>query len=415
MTANPAQDADLLLSTAIAGSQAHSLDRDLACSQLAALAVQPVDQAILTHLRRQISQSWSRGWQPADLLRVVRRETADQHSAMALDAVVADLDQHGPALAGTWRTQLTGATRWWSADGSWASEWASRHRHDRLAMVIIAVELAALLAKLPRLPLLSPPPGQLGHADTGAEASLDDRTLARVRALLAKAESTTYPQEAEAYSAKAQELIARHSIDQALVAARSDHREEPTAIRLGVDAPYEAEKSLLLAGVADANNCQSVWSTSMGFATVFGFTADVRLVDLLYTSLLVQATAAMTAEGVQRDRAGRSMSRSFRQSFLTAYAARIGERLAEAAQQENDRAAETVGATALLPVLAAREEQVTSKARTMFPQVKSKRFVLRDGAGATAGRTAADQASLHAAEPAPQQAGRQRLRGARRR
>ena len=37
----------------------------------------------------------------------------------------------------------------------------------------------------------------------------DEKVLGRVRALLAKAESTTFPEEAEALTAKAQELMAR--------------------------------------------------------------------------------------------------------------------------------------------------------------------------------------------------------------
>jgi hypothetical protein len=47
----------------------------------------------------------------------------------------------------------------------------------------------------------------------------DRRMLDRVRALLAKAESTEFPKEAEALSARAQELMARHRIDRALLAA----------------------------------------------------------------------------------------------------------------------------------------------------------------------------------------------------
>jgi hypothetical protein len=46
-----------------------------------------------------------------------------------------------------------------------------------------------------------------------APADLDQRMLDRVRALLAKAESTDFPQEADAFTARAQELMARHRID----------------------------------------------------------------------------------------------------------------------------------------------------------------------------------------------------------
>ncbi|RST20878.1 bifunctional 3'-5' exonuclease/DNA polymerase [Streptomyces sp. WAC04770] len=51
--------------------------------------------------------------------------------------------------------------------------------------------------------------------------------LTRIRALLAKAEATGFPEEAEALTAKAQELMARHSIDEALLAARSHSTDGP--------------------------------------------------------------------------------------------------------------------------------------------------------------------------------------------
>ena len=58
-----------------------------------------------------------------------------------------------------------------------------------------------------------------------------------------------------------------------------------------------------------------------------GFAGDVEAVELLFTSLLVQATAAMMRAGSRTGRNGRSRTRSFRQSFLHAYAVRIGQRL----------------------------------------------------------------------------------------
>ena len=60
---------------------------------------------------------------------------------------------------------------------------------------------------------------------------------------------------------------------------------------------------------------------------MIGFSADLDAVELLFTSLLVQASAALQRAGGKRDAAGRSRTRSFRQSFLVAYAVRIGERL----------------------------------------------------------------------------------------
>jgi hypothetical protein len=95
--------------------------------------------------------------------------------------------------------------------------------------------------------------------------------------------------------------------------------EGPTGVRVPVDDPYAGAKSILLSEVAAANRCRAVWSKGLGFSTVLGFDSDLEFVDVLYTSLLVQATSAMVAAGAQVDRSGRSRTRSFRQAFLLAY------------------------------------------------------------------------------------------------
>jgi hypothetical protein len=135
---------------------------------------------------------------------------------------------------------------------------------------------------------------------------------------------------------------------------------------------------------------------------VVGFPADLEAVELLYTSLLVQATGAMNSAGTQSGGRGGSRTKSFRQSFLVAYAARIRERLAEATAQvteealAEERAAGVGSAVALLPVLAAREEAVEGYTERMFPSLKASRAVrANDYEGWTQGRAAADRAQLH--------------------
>jgi hypothetical protein len=228
---------------------------------------------------------------------------------------------------------------------------------------------------------------------------VDQRILDRVRALLAKAESTGFPEEAEANSAKAQELMARHRIDQVLLAAADrSGDDQPAGRRLGVDNPYEQPKALLLDCVAQANRCRSVWHKQLGFATVMGFPADLDAVELLYTSLLVQATAAMLHEGSRRDRAGRSRTRAFRSSFLTAYAARIGERLRTATETATRGAAAETGRGDLLPVLAAREREVDEAVAELFPELVSHHLRVTDREGWASGTAAADRASLQLRE-----------------
>ena len=253
---------------------------------------------------------------------------------------------------------------------------------EDLACAIEVLALLLSLLPLPRLGSAAPQP----RARSG-----DPRILEKVRALLAKAESTTFPDEAEALSAKAQELMARHAIDDAMVAHGSD--EAPTGVRMPVDDPYAAAKAALLHVVASANRCRAVWSKHLGFSTVLGFEADVVFVDVLYTSLLVQATSAMVAAGSQVDRHGRSRTRSFRQSFLLAYANRIGDRLRAAEGAGLAAAAEEYG-EALLPVLADRSAAVDAALDAAFPGAVDRSMSVTNAAGWAAGKAAADLASL---------------------
>jgi hypothetical protein len=114
---------------------------------------------------------------------------------------------------------------------------------------------------------------------------------------------------------------------------------------------------------------------------------------MLFTSLLVQATTAMVHAGPRRDAAGRSRTRSFRHAFLNAYAARVGERLRDAAGRAT---ADTAGRD-LLPVLAARDQAVDDAVATMFPNlIQGRARSVSNHEGWAAGRAAADMASLSA-------------------
>ncbi|MEV4641045.1 DUF2786 domain-containing protein [Actinoplanes sp. NPDC049548] len=331
------------------------------------------------------------GWQPAELHRVVARRGDPAQAHLIVDAVAAHLRGFKPRTVDPrWRAQADelGARVWWGADDDYLRQVAARRRTDRVALIDAFLSVLQVLATLPPIDILVPPPGQVARATRpgGSEAM-----LSRVRALLAKAEATTFPAEAEAFSAKAQELISRHSLDEALLEA-GDTAVTPYARRLGVDHPYESEKASLLDAVARANRCQVVWSPEFGFATVFGFDADIDAVDLLHTSLLVQAHRAMARDEPPGGKAGRARLKTFRQSFLIGYAVRIGERLAEADRTALQGAAD---AAALLPVLASRETQVRQARERAFPRtVRGRGFRVDSEEGWESGRTAADRATL---------------------
>src|SRR5262249_8535293 len=158
-------------------------------------------------------------------------------------------------------------------------------------------------------------------------------------------------------------------------------------------------KAVLLDAVASANHCRAVWNSGFGFSTVVGVESDLEAVELLHTSLLVQATAAVTrAEAAQRA-GGRKRTKTFRQSVPAAYGQRVGDRLAAVAESVTEAERKGEGAGNLLPVLAARDVAVADRTEQMFPQTVSTRLRgVTDGAGWADGTTAADRATLN---PAP--------------
>ncbi|MFB7409285.1 DUF2786 domain-containing protein [Streptomyces sp. NPDC056202] len=315
---------------------------------------------------------WGRGWQPADLVRIARRDLSDAHLRILTGLVLTETARYD-TLPHRWRAQLD------ELDPS------PGRPTDRFSYATTVLELYRLLVRLPRLDAVGPVPGEALPPATAGEP----RMLTRIRALLAKAEATGYPEEAEALTAKAQELMARHSLDEATLAAGAPSPETPGAVRIGVEPPYEQAKAILLDAVATANHCRAVWSEAYGFSTVVGFEADLDPVELLYTSLLVQGTAAMTRAEAEQRAGGRKRTKSFRQSFLLAYANRLGARLAATSRRVASEA------PTLLPALASRDLAVTTRTDELFPETRATRVrAAWDEEGWTHGASAADRAGL---------------------
>jgi hypothetical protein len=377
---------------------------------------------------------WSHGWQPRDLAHIVGRELGAAHRTLAVEAIAIDHASAKHAYVDPrWVAQLAAIGAIDDEDhvppSTAASERASLFSEDDLPPVAsqrtvprtlfpeaadrstgaerfmiadlrVAIELCVLIIGLPQLATHITPPGQRPTGPmprTNSASRLDDKILTRVRGLLAKAESTTFEAEADALTAKAQELMARHAIDLAMLDSRAPNRDAPSARRIHFDDPYIDAKSQLLTVVSRENRVSAVFSTGLGFSTIMGFESDLDIVELLFTSLLTQATSAMVAEGKTVDHYGRSTTRSFRQSFLVSFAHRIGERLREANVAAAADARSEMG-DVFLPVLADRKVEVDDFVTQVFPRTVSRSVNASNGAGWAAGRTAADRASIKVAE-----------------
>src|SRR6478735_2007221 len=289
------------------------------------------------------------GWSPSDLGELVARNLGPPH----LTLLAAALREHerSSARAQAWRDAV-----------------------DALDEPVVA-----LLNVAPRL--------TDAIADTAAEAGPEHPKLARVRALLAKAESTEFDEEAEVLSAKAQELISRYALDRLLEDGPASGHSDLQVRRLWLDRPYVRAKMLLVSAVASANRCRAAGADQLGFSVVVGSSADLDAVELLVTSLLVQADAAMLRHGRRTSASGTTRTKSFRQSFLTAYALRIADRLERASVE----AARAAGAD-LLPVLRSQEAKVAEEFLRLVPHSVGRSTSLSNSEGWPAGLAAADHA-----------------------
>lgn len=375
-----------------------------------------VDRCLHGFLHGLIRSAWERGWTPADVVQHGRRRL-DPGVEPLLLAVIASEHRSYPdsTIDPRWADQLTevGLARPFAALDLTA--WGQRERLGRYLALRTALALAGFLQTMPGLARLFPLPGTAspgpaspgtagpgtggpGTANCGAAArpaAVDQKMLARIRALLAKAEATDFPDEAEALSAKAQELMAKFSLDRALVDAGPDlgSSDNSGARRLWVETPYVSAKAQLVGVVAAANRCRTVSMDKLAVVTIVGAELDLQLTELLSTSLLVQANRAMLAAGQHVGQYGESRTRSFRQSFLMAYAQRIGERL-QATAEATKAAVPAAEADLLLPVLSRREEQIDRLFTKLFPDTVMRRTRVSNGAGWAAGLTAADLARL---------------------
>ncbi|QLY28275.1 DUF2786 domain-containing protein [Nocardia huaxiensis] len=359
-------------------------------AQLATLSLDEVPRAADAASTRIVEATFGNGWLPADIHQIAQRRTDAFAVGYLIDRIAAYARPFPPATVDqTWLAQLDelAADIWWSQPTPHLAQWASKHLLTTEEALATVIEALALLLVLPKLELIRPLPGT-APAHPVAHHQVDEKTLGRVRGLLAKAESTSYPEEAEALSAKAQELITKYALDRALLEAATTTLDLPGAHRIWLDTPYTDAKALLIDVVARANRSRAIFASAWGFVTIVGDDADLDAIALLSTSLLVQATRAMIANRETRG----DEARMFRKAFLVAYATRIGERLEAATAAA---IAESPEPEQLLPVLASHQVAVDNAFDTLFPHSRNRGISIRSAEGWDAGRAAADRAHLH--------------------
>ena len=218
--------------------------------------------------------------------------------------------------------------------------------------------------------------------------------LAQIRALLAKAEATSFEDERDTYNAKANELIARYGIDTALLAAEGQVRDTIGVRDIHIEGPYALDKSSFLNCVYKPLHCQTIQignkrQDGSVLVKVHGYDSDLDRAEVLYTSLLVQATRGMVQDAFP----GRSASSTAanRRAWLLGFGRTVQERLTQAeARAAHDVRAESGNAGPSVELVLVDRERAFAAA---YPNVVSVRRVLR-GTGYASGRQAGQRADI---------------------
>ncbi len=202
-----------------------------------------------------------------------------------------------------------------------------------------------------------------------------DRLLDRIRKLLSKAESQgVTPEEAQALTAKAAELMGKYGIDRALLAARQPDTDRPDSRVVDVDNPWGRVKAHLLCGLGTALRCQCILLAGRAGMRVhvFGYASDIERTDMLYTSVLIQMWHGLASAPVP-DWADspRAWRRSWLLGFTSAVTARV--RAAEQrAEREAGASAGEPGSRAAL-VLADRSVVIRRNVALAYPHTRTAR------------------------------------------
>jgi hypothetical protein len=231
---------------------------------------------------------------------------------------------------------------------------------------------------------------------------LSDRTREeiadKVRKLLNKAEDRAATRgEADAFTAKAQELMSKYAIDLAMV-SDMEHRDELVERHWMLLNPYANHKVSLVSVVARANDCRTLYADLSGarkHISVVGYASDVEWVEVLTRSLELQMAAALAA--AMRTRPAGVHGRTYAVGFVQGFIQEISLRLREARRGAvaTAEAGRTEGPSVAL-VLVAKGKRVDDEFKARHPDTRSvsRQLRLRSWAGYKPGRAAGSQAGI---------------------
>lgn len=224
-----------------------------------------------------------------------------------------------------------------------------------------------------------------------------DAILEKIRRLILHAEGTKNVEEAANYWAKAQELMQKYAIDEAMVQARNNVRGTPVQRRIeevGIK-DFRTAKVMLLNRVARANRCRML--DCHEYCIIVGMDMDTRFVEMLYISLILQGWTQMKRDR-KADPDGRRRPNVYANNWLEGYTDQIAWRLHQANKKiEGDYKTVAGDPNTVALVLKDVRLAVEEKFKELFPDTRKgsaggSRHYMSGAQGA--GREAGEQADL---------------------
>lgn len=218
-------------------------------------------------------------------------------------------------------------------------------------------------------------------------------TLIKVRKLLTLAENpAATPAEAEAFTAKATQLMADYGIDQALLAHIVPGRRVIGNKMIRFGAPYVRDKCALASAIAHRSRCKTVMIQRGSDVSlhVFGTETDLLCVEILLTSLLLQGTRELSRTPIPWG----EHPAAYRRSWWAGFSAAISRRLA-LAERESVRAADDAsGGMSVALVLADQSHEAEAAMNAAYPRLGkvSRRYL--SGGGSRDGYASGQRADL---------------------
>lgn len=199
--------------------------------------------------------------------------------------------------------------------------------------------------------------------------------IKKVQALLNKAESTTYEQEADAFYAKAQDLMLQYAVDEAELEAAGKKKNESIVIRnvfIKRGWPGTEARQVFLNLIAKSFGCRTFLWTGTDQVAVVGYESDTMFVEMLFLSVNLQSVSAGRRE-VKEAKARASEwgekfgEAAFRRGFMYGYLMRVAERVKERYDKKIEEVSES---TAI--VLSDKGKEVDGWIKDRFSMVDKK-------------------------------------------